>query len=408
MCGRGGAGLHGWKIYVSCTILNMKTILEATVPTLLRSDVQFKYVKDINTLRGLNAGGFGYSQIGKCLVVYMPQPDDALINSLMASLEPFRNQCPVVPYAIPFGGGLPLYYRYGAFVDEWIEINGESRADDRWNRSNAVPEGVKDELRRFVAKDDPDTTVGSFLLTYPGIEALVQQGKTGIFRSLNLNSEEYQEVVLKFGYPNGQVQPDGSDGCTFLRRELAFYQELLWRGLAHVAPKLVDSYDDGNHAVIVMESIDGPSILSLRMDGQLSVDHLEKCWDIIQSLHQNELYLGDAKIANFLLDQEGNVKVIDFETSGVIGQTDAVPIRTFNLHNPLVKDQKFSDLISFLVSVLFPYESGNYGSNERKIDLQEYRLLPPVNDAMGWAQERLSELLVVLEVEAEDTLGGPG
>lgn len=56
ICGPTPVATQGWKIYISATILNYRAILATTLPLLARSGLQFKYIRDLATLRMLNAG----------------------------------------------------------------------------------------------------------------------------------------------------------------------------------------------------------------------------------------------------------------------------------------------------------------------------------------------------------------
>src|SRR5436305_4047473 len=271
-CGTPPAGAdQGWKLYVPLTLANAREMVERLAPLLQGSGLHFKYIKSLKLLRKLNAGMFGYTQIGKCLVIYLPEPDAGLIAALKEALLPFRDQCPAVPCARPFGDDLPLYYRYGAYRGRRLVLGGAAVDDDREDPGAAVPPGVDDELAPFTTPVAESPEIRSFLLRYPVFQALTQEGKCGIFLAMNLASESFQEVVLKVGYHRGQVQPDGSDGCTFLRRELAFYRELDRRGLGELAPRLVDALDIPKKAIVVLEFVPGTSLLSRKLKGELTL-----------------------------------------------------------------------------------------------------------------------------------------
>ena len=102
-CGTPVREVQGWKLYIPLTLLNAAELIERLVPILEKWCLHFKYIKDINLLRKLNAGMFGYTQIGKCFVIYVPEPHAAFITELKQTLTPYRDQCPVVPCALPFG-----------------------------------------------------------------------------------------------------------------------------------------------------------------------------------------------------------------------------------------------------------------------------------------------------------------
>jgi len=64
-CGTPVREVQGWKLYIPLTLLNAAELIERLVPILEKWCLHFKYIKDINLLRKLNAGMFGYTQIGR-------------------------------------------------------------------------------------------------------------------------------------------------------------------------------------------------------------------------------------------------------------------------------------------------------------------------------------------------------
>jgi hypothetical protein len=68
----------------------------------------------------------------------------------------------------------------------------------------------------------------------------------------------------------------------------------------------------------------------------------------MKPLHDMVVYWGDAKKANFMATDDGEVLVLVFKTAGILGDRPW-PIRTF-----ILKDPAKSDTAHFLVSVLHP------------------------------------------------------
>jgi hypothetical protein len=391
-CGPPPAARQGWKLYVPMTILNARELVKLVYPLASRAGLHFKYIKAMSLLRKLNAGIFGYTQVGKGLVFYFPEQDEGFLKSLKEKLAPYQDQCPAVPCAIPFGDNLPLYYRYGSYVSRRLQVGGYDVEDDRANAKSAVPAGIEDLLKPYTTPSDVPPEIHSFLARYPAYEAIQQQGKGGIFIALNLASQTFQEVVLKVGYHRGMVQLDGSDGRDLLRRELMFYRELAYRGVAAVAPELIDALDASRKVVLVLEHIPGSNLLVRRLENQLTVAHLERCWSITQRLHSAGLYLGDAKLANFLAADDGRVWVLDFETAGVIGDQPS-PIRTFHI-KPQFSDARAADLAHFLASVLYtPDEADREGPHDKSFDLRAWADNDSETDIAAWAREKLRKLL---------------
>jgi len=372
-----------------------------------RAGLHFKYIKTMALLRKLNAGIFGYTQVGKGLVIYLPEPDESFLKSLKEKLTPFRDQCPTVPCALPFGDDLPLYYRYGSYVSPRLQVGGYDVEDDRADAKSAVPAGIEDVVKPHTTPSNVSPEIQSFLARYPAYEAVQQQGKGGIFIALNLASQTFQEVVLKVGYHRGMVQLDGSDGCALLQRELAFYRELADRGVTAEAPQLIDALDASRKVVLVLEYIRGSNLLARRLENQLTVAHLERCWSIIHRLHGVGLYLGDAKLANFLVADDGEVRVLDFETAGVLGDHPS-PIRTFHI-KPQFSDFRAADLAHFLASVLYtPDEADSEGPHDKSFDLRTWADRDSETEIAAWAREKLRKLLDQSAVKVPRATGGRG
>jgi hypothetical protein len=402
-CGPPPQEAQGWKLYVPMTMLTAAAMTRELVPLVTAAGLHVKYVRSIDTLRKLNAGLFGYSQIGKCLVVYLPQLVPQFLEALTAAVTPWRDQCPAVPFARPFGNRLPLYYRYGAYRGNSIRVRGRELPDDR--STTAVPEGIPDELRAFTTAAPEDDEVTNFLRQYPTFRAITQQGKCGIFHAMDLSSPTFREVVLKAGYHRGQVQIDGSDGCDFLRREIAAYRLLADRGLDTLAPRLVAVLDRPRKVILALEYVDGMSMLHRNLRGELTVDLLDRAWAILDQIHAGGMYLGDAKLANFLATDDDDLRVVDFEAAGMIGDR-LPPVRTFLLEDE--PDDPFAaDRAHFLASVLFPYEAGRYSWNDRRVSLTKLRLRPAQNDVTRWALARLDTEPTDSDAHHRRSHGGP-
>jgi hypothetical protein len=391
-CGAPPAGTRqGWKLYVPMTMLNARDLTECLVPLAFDAGLHFKYVKSIKTLRKLNAGIYGYPQIGKCFVIYLPNLDATFLATLKDVLRPYRDQCPAVPCARSFGDRLPLYYRFGPYDSSMLVFDHAEIQDDRSSLANAVPEGVLDVLAPFTSPEASDPRVDRFLRRYPIFRAIVQQGKCGVFHAMDLASETFREVVLKAGYHRGQLQADGTDGCDFLRRELACYQVLAQRGLDPLAPTLVDALDVPRKVILVLQHIDGVSLLRFKLSGRLTVKQLERAWAMIELFHAGGVYLGDAKLANFLTTPDDDLRAVDFEAGGVIGD-QAPPVRTFFIDSE-PDDPRAADRAHFLASVLYPYEEGRYSWEDRYVNLRAWLRQEPDDEVSAWALERLRGIL---------------
>lgn len=387
-CGQRPRKRQGWKLYIPLTILNAAEVISRVAPLAASAAFHFRYIRNRRYLSALNGGAYGYTQIGKGFVIDLDKIDCAFIEAVKAELAHHRDQSPDVPCAKPFGDGLPLYYRYGSYAALRLHPDRPGIED---NRRDPLPPGQKDLLAPFTTPVAEDPAVESFLVRYPAFKALRKQGKCGVFLALNLATEAFQEVVLKIGYHRGQLQPDGTDGCSFLRRELAFYRELKSRKLSNLAPALIDAFDQPRKVILVLEHIPGTTLLTQHLGGLLTIDQLEQCWSILTRLHAAGLYVGDAKLGNFLLGNDSRIRIFDFETAGVVGVPQS-EMRTFVL-DPSPNDPRQADLTHFLISVLYPYEEKGRNWEHRFVDPHAYLDVEVHSPGTEWAREKLRSLL---------------
>jgi hypothetical protein len=62
---------QGWKLYVPATLANYVSTLKVVGPVFFDNGIPFKYLSSSSRVRDLNAGLFGFSQVGKCIVGYL-------------------------------------------------------------------------------------------------------------------------------------------------------------------------------------------------------------------------------------------------------------------------------------------------------------------------------------------------
>lgn len=396
-CGPAVAARQGWKLYVSATLLNFRDVLAAAAPVFDSFGIAYKHAANDKALRKLNAGLAGYSQVGKCIVAYLGEGDRAaaLVPALKAALSGFRGQCPDVPFARPLGGRLPLFYRYGSYIGTRIDRGGAEREDDRTDFDLAVPEGIDDPFAGFAEPAPRDLRLDGFLTRYPVFEVISQGGKGGVFAALDIDRPVLTEVILKVGYRHGQMMPDGRDGFALLRAENDFFAALETAGLAALAPAKIAYREFEAKNALVMERLAGPDLMALHMEGSLGRGHVEACLAMLRRIHRAGLFVGDPKLANFVLDGEGGVRAVDFECGGRIGAGAFDLLRTFRLYNPEPQDLAVLDLAHFLFSVLYDATPGpSFSERDRLVDLRAVlRRPPPAAPAAAYALKELRALL---------------
>jgi|LakMenEpi03Aug12_release.lakeMendotaPanAssembly.Ray.scaffolds.fasta_scaffold316191_1 tRNA A-37 threonylcarbamoyl transferase component Bud32 len=382
---------QGWKIYVPFTPLNASEIIIRLRDLLKKYLLNFKYVKNQSILRKLNSGQYGYSQIGKCIVIYMPCVIDEFIESLIDILSKFKFKCPIVPFANPIGGGLPIYYRYGSYQSEQLLINNQDIKDIRDDLDCAVPLSIKDLLLKFRISETIDNSFQEFLLKYPVFKVISQRGKGGIFRALNLAQQVYQEVIIKTGNRNGEIIDKNNDGFNLIRREKNFLSYLEFYNLRYVTPELIDYIETDMINAIVLKYINGENLLKLKKENKIYIHHLEQAWNLLGILHENGLYWGDAKLDNLMLDENDRIVMIDFETGGLIEQEQILNFKTFEIVDSENIDICTLDKINFLISIIISDFQEKF--QDRRINFESILSLKVNSCLEEWAKNRLISIL---------------
>ena len=392
---------QGWKLYISCNNTNFNALLAAVRPVLDEYGVAYKHVADERLLQRLNSGLEGYSQIGKTIVVYMEDVSQALslLHDLKKAVRPFAGSAINPPFANPVGGGLPLSYRYGAYVGDRILIDGVELADDRSRKMSGLKALPPDPFLPALEEKPHERGLDSLLLTYPVFEVLGQSAKGGVFAAMDLDAPEFREVVIKLGRRNGNVLPDGRDGMDLVKHEKWFFDVAAEHGMGQHIPDLVAFAEFSASAVLVMERIDGETLHALQLRGALEARHVQAAAELLGRFHQAGLLVGDAKLANVMLARGGELKLIDFETAAFVeARTQPDRHATFlftdrRLHARPAVWETLHFLYSVIHSANHEEEAGSFDEQKRIVDLGVVLDTAPDSEAAAAALAMIGDIV---------------
>lgn len=354
------------------TPLNYALLLDSVKKLLIEYDIPFKYVSNESYLKQLNTGIFGYSQIGKSLVIYMESLErlEHFMPRLKCILSEFKDESPRVPFAKEIGGGYPLYYRYGSFTSDKVQINGEVILDSRTSDFDELYSSISDPFEKYKDSIKKDLVANKVLLKYPIIKTISQSGKGGVFVALDLSMKAYTEVILKIGYRNGFKVNEKTDGISLIHREVYYYKKIKHLSKTKITPNLISHIETSNLNIMVIEKLPENNLLQYRLDDLLTLDHILQCVHLINFVHSLGLCLGDAKLANFIITDSGPY-IIDLECFSEISAEDANEMTTYKIiSNDLLSKSKL-DLIHFYVSIIKTKEILQDNIKSRTVVLSE-------------------------------------
>lgn len=383
---------QGWKLHISATIVEACDVFKSVVPILEKLGVNFKAPISLYELARINSGiHYGYSQVGKFITVYSRGDLEAVELAGALDTATARFWSVTVPYDMQFGPGSSVFYRYGAFLaaesgeastepacDQIVDSTGVSVDDDR---TRPIPAWIESPFPGFDVSDaaSDDSPIGN---KYGVFKALSQRGKGGTFLAVNFTDPAFPLCIIKEGRRNGEVHWNGQDGY-----ELVRYEGEVLRDLArHVdrVPKLLDSFESEEDHFIVLEAVEGISLLKLikprrrRLTMRRIMLIARELSSLIAEIHRAGWVWNDCKPANVLIANDDSVWAIDFENAFRIGERPRFDWSSKGFA-PTVKSDRQStraDLFSF-AAVIYFLLTGRFFDSAQPVRISRLRRRTP-------------------------------
>ena len=299
---RSGHPDQGFKIHVSATPANVDSVLDAALGVLAATDTPFKVVRDLDTLRRLNAGTLGYSQIGKVLTVY-PSTTDEAVSLGLRLVEATRGlRGPRVPTDRAIDDRGIVSYR-------WAVDRGAERIERR--PGDAVPSEVPDPFRD--PYDPPPSKRQLLAGRFVVLRLLRLRGRGAVFEAIDLGWQRPRRVVVKQALRDGETDERGTDAVARLRWEHKLLCELATQQLA---PAALDFVGHGDDAYLILEHLDGITVREFLTQSPaipFIIDFLVQLCEQVAKVHSAGIVLRDLSPDNALLGTLNRVWLLDFE-----------------------------------------------------------------------------------------------
>ena len=380
----------GWKIHLACSAQNASTVIarlracDASERLVAKTPARFR---DVGRL---NAGVYGYTQIGKIFTFY---GDAERLLSLVALLKPLLKgiEGPIVPFENRVPGSRCLYYRYGRYRASW-------QGDDN-RTSTEYPEGVVDPFQKFA------TPASASLACTPVYACLSQRAKGGTYLALDLRAKRARRIVVKEGRRFGEIDRAGIDGLALVRNEERILQRLAPKGLA---PLPLGRLATEDALYIFMEFIEGRTLAQIISERRLPVGLRDavicSLARALAGLHKAGCVWGDCKPSNILVQPRGRLRLLDFEGARLLGERPTTAWRSPVFAEPhsqwRSQDGRPADVFALgktLALMLEPWMSERRRPHMSKKETAVAALIRRMTRREIYGRPRMEEVVRVLE-----------
>jgi hypothetical protein len=326
---------QGWKIHVSATPDNAERILTAVHHRCVRRRTAYKHLRSQRILLAANAKYAPRGNSGKFITIY--PVDETALRTILAELseELAGEPGPYILSDLRHGDG-PLYTRYGAFRERWIDTG------DGPVLTVSDPDGTAVPDRREARFHIPDWAPVPACLAadlaarrrgtgtpfpYTITEALHHSNGGGVYRATR--DADGRQIVVKEARPHAGLDGHGTDAVSRLGHE----HEIL-RRLAGIdgVPDVVDLFTVWEHHFLAMQAMPGVRLTAWlaahypltrpAVSEQDIADYTARALSIIDRLravlsqvHRRGVVVADLHPANILIDDSDDVSLIDFEVA---------------------------------------------------------------------------------------------
>ncbi|GAA3243187.1 class III lanthionine synthetase LanKC [Dactylosporangium siamense] len=333
---------QGWKLHVSATPLSALLVLSRCARVLVGHGHAFKFAPDLSRLLDLLDRESDRGSAGKFITVYPTR--DADIAGLAGALhrETAGLPGPQILSDRQYRPGSLVHLRYGVHTEHpTLTDDGElhtrltapdgTRVPDRRQAWFTMPDWAEYPIRATADADADPRLAGRYRVH----TAIQHANKGGVYQALD--EQQQCEVIVKQARAHTGATLTGQDSQTLLRAEADALDILHPHG---VCPRRIDLFTYGDSLFLVEEALTGTTLADWvihrlvpgsRLNDGLPIQDLlpvaAQVVDVLRTVHDAGLRLGDLTPTNLMICQDGSVRCIDLEGAGRFG-TPIAPIGT--------------------------------------------------------------------------------
>jgi len=298
----------GFMLYISCKTIQTPDLLKAILPYLKAAQLPFRLIKNQAQQYRLNSGVFGEDECGKVVAIYT-EHDDILrtaADTLTSLTQGFKG--PVIINAQQIGEII--------YIQRVTQHSGQtilSLPDHR--QLPILPD------RQYTRKSRRNALLGG---GYLPVQILRKSSKGDVIKAINLKKLAFNWCLIKQGKPVALDDHFDRD----MRDRLLWQKHVIQQIQADICtPQVIDHFEHGGNTYLVTDFVDGRSF-GQRVRETISGTEWRKLseeqqrqilkWyaavvSLIQQLHQKGYVHRDITDSNFIISDNDQVCIIDFE-----------------------------------------------------------------------------------------------
>ncbi|MGG0369607.1 class III lanthionine synthetase LanKC [Priestia endophytica] len=351
---------QGWKIHVSATINNAQEILEEISEVLIEKEISFKHIIDEPTLHSINSKNGNRISSGKFITIYPPTDEVfvELLDTLYEKVKCKENG----PYILSdkCWKNSNVYYRYGGFKAIYNE-KGEMCIKDE--SDNLIPDNRTPyyQVPKFVEEFDKFLDSRNILsIEEEDKDKLSEYDFQKVFRYANgggiylaERKVDKKKVVIKEARPKVGLDGQNRDAVDRIKIE---HDALTKLAEVEGVVNVIDYFKSWKHLFLVEEYVEGLDLKTWittrypfhrKSNKETYIEDVKKIIislvNIVANMHSKGVGMGDLQPSNMMIDQELNVKLIDFESSASVDVEKKPALETIGFAHYKNKNHKERD-----------------------------------------------------------------